>query len=206
MSEPTPPPSDNPNPLEALKRRIRQVCGRVVQGKAAIRRWEVTLQRTVRIVSILLTSLGSAGVIVDKVSSKLPQETGWAFWGSVIVLLFGVVLQVLNEFKIEQIATEAAALHDAAAVCETKLSMMLEDADPRAAVDRLRDDIYETVLKYHRAVPPMTKQLEERADELADKLIRANEGGWKLPPPKPLARSKNAGAGRSGPRPRKGES
>jgi hypothetical protein len=177
----TPTPTDDPNPLETLKRRIRQVCGRIVQGTAAIRRWEVTLQRTVRVVSIILTSLGSAGVIVDKVSNKLPQEIGWAFWGSVIVLVFGVLLQVLNEFKIEQTATEAIALHEACAVFETQLGMLLEDADPRAAVDRLRQEIYAVILKYHRAAPPITKDLAQRADELAVKLITANEGGWKLP-------------------------
>jgi hypothetical protein len=187
MAESAPTPADEPkapNPADALKRHIRRLCVRIVQGKAAIRRWEVVLQRTVRIVSIVLTSLGSAGVIADKVSGNLPGEAGWAFWGSIIVLLFGILLQVLNELRVEQTATEAIALSEGCAVFETQLGMALEEPDPRTAVERLRGELNTIVLKYHRALPPMTDELKSHAEELADSLIEANEGGWELPPEK----------------------
>jgi hypothetical protein len=206
-STPAPPTDSDPNPRETLKRRIRQICTRVILGKAAIHRWEVKLQQTVRVVSIVLTSLGSAGVIVDKVSNKLPDETSWAFVGSVVVLLFGIVLQILNELKIEQTASDARMLHEACAVFETQLGMVLEESDPRAVVERLRQEVYAVILKYHRAAPAATTELEQRADELAAKLIEANEGGWRLPRAKRPARSHNLDdpAGKSKPRAEKGE-
>ena len=183
MADPTDEPKA-PNPADALKRHIRRLCGRIVQGKVAIRRWEVVLQRTVRVVSIVLTSLGSAGVIADKVSGNLPGETGWAFWGSVIVLLFGILLQVLNELRVEQTAAEAIALHEGCAVLGTQLGMVLEEPDPRAAVARLRVELNTLILKHHRALPAMTKELKSHAEEMADNLIEMNEDGWELPPEK----------------------
>ncbi len=183
--EPRPPPrgDDDPNPKETLKRRIRQICARVVLGEEAINRWEVRLQQAVRIVSIVLTSLGSAGVIVDKVTGTPPQETGLAFVVWVVVLVFGIVLQVLNELKIEQIASDARLVNEACALYETQLGMLLEDSDPRDAVVRLRGEVNAVILKYHRAVPASTPELEARAGARADKLITENEGGWTLPPP-----------------------
>ena len=183
--EPT--PTDEPRPAAALKRQIRRVCARIAQGKTAIRRWEVLLQRTVRIVSIVLTSLGSAGVIADKVAGNLPGQTGWAFWGSVAVLLFGILLQVLNELRVEQTATAAITLYEGCAILETQLGMALEESDPRAAVERIRGELNALVLKCHRALPPTTSQLKSLAEELADSLIEANEDGWELPAPRQSA-------------------
>lgn len=98
-ADPIPPPTDE-TPEAKLSRNIRQVCRRIVRGKSAASNWQVPAQMFLRIASIALSALGSAGVIVDKVSGNLPNETGWAFWGSIVVLLFGIVLQIANEFQV----------------------------------------------------------------------------------------------------------
>ncbi|MBN9119936.1 MAG: hypothetical protein J0I06_12370 [Planctomycetes bacterium] len=180
-TDPIPPPTDQ-TPEAKLTRNIRQVCRRVVRGKAAAGNWQVTSQLFLRIASVVLSSLGSAGVIVDKVSGNLPNETGWAFWGSVVVLLFGILLQVANEFRIAQIASDSRLLAEQCALCETQLENMLIDENPMDPVAGLLRKLIELTenARYNTVLPAMTPEMEARAESWATTLISANKAHWQL--------------------------
>jgi hypothetical protein len=180
-TDPIPLPADQ-TPEAKLTRNIRQVCRRIVRGKAAARNWQVSSQLILRITSIVLSSLGSAGVIVDKVSGNLSSETGWAFWGSVIVLLFGILLQIANEFRIAQIAADSRLLAEQCALHETQLENMLIDDDPMGPVAGLLRKIIELFenARYNAVLPTTTAEMEAKAESWATTLISANKGNWHL--------------------------
>ena len=93
QADPIPPP-DGKGPEAKLARNVSELCLRIVRGKAAVHNAAVWLQRVLGILSILLSTLGSVGVIADKAAGNLPDQTGWAFWGSVILLGFGILSQI----------------------------------------------------------------------------------------------------------------
>ena len=179
--DPIPPPTDQ-SPEAKLTRNIRQVCRRVVRGKAAARNWQVRSQLVLRVASIVLSSLGSAGVIVDKVSGNLPGETGWAFWGSVIVLLFGILLQVANEFRISQVAADSRLLAERCALYETQLEDMLISDNPVVSAAELLRKIMELFQneRYNAVLPLMTPDMEVEAERWSVALIASHRANWQL--------------------------
>lgn len=179
--DPIPPPADQ-TPEAKLTRNIRQVCRRIVRDKAAALNWQVPAQRALQITSILLSSLGSAGVIADKVSGNLPGEAGWAFWGSVLLLVFSVVLQIANELRVAQIAANSRLLAEQCALCETQLENMLLSENPGAAVSELLARFFQLFEseRYNAVLPVMTREMEARANVMANDLIEAHRANWQL--------------------------
>jgi uncharacterized membrane protein len=179
----------DPDTTVTLRRRIRQICRRIVIGKAAINRWEVKFQQALRVVSIILSSLGSAGVIADKVTDPLPGGTGSAFWISVSVLVFGIVIQIATAFRIEQTANDARAVAEACIVFEAQLGIMLEEENPVSGVERLRTELNTVILKYTRVLPRAAPALLAETDALSAELIQENEEGWRIPASRPIRRA-----------------
>lgn len=175
---PTPPlpPSGDPSPEARLVRKVGQISVRILQGKAAVSRWEVKAQRGLRIASIVLSSLGSAGIIADKLTK---ETTGFAFVGAIVAIGFGILLQVANEFHLEQIATDSRALAEACSLVEIQLGIILEAEDPTRAVGQLHEEINAVVLKYHRVLPPAPSPVA--VERLTKFLVEPNRSGWRLP-------------------------
>src|SRR5438045_1763803 len=98
-TDPLPPPVHKA-PDAKLIRNVRELCVRVVRGKAAAQNPSVWGQHILSIASILLSSLGSVGVIAEKAAGNLSEQTGLAFWGSVVLLVFGILSQIANYFRV----------------------------------------------------------------------------------------------------------
>jgi hypothetical protein len=167
---------------EKLKQNIGHLCERIVQGQAAERNASIKWQLTLRVVSILLTSLGSVGVIVDKAATNLPGQTGWAFWGSVILLLFGILTQIANEFQVAQRAADSKILYERCNIFKTQLQNCLIASDPTDDVQKLLDDINKLIVeeKYNRVLPTMTKGIRQKCEELSSDLFARYNQGWEL--------------------------
>ncbi|MCI0699886.1 MAG: hypothetical protein L0241_02210 [Planctomycetia bacterium] len=170
------PPTGDATPEARLIRKVRQICVRIIQGKAAVSRWQVKAQRGLRITSIILSSLGSAGVIADKVTG---ETTGWAFVGAVIAIGFGILLQIANEFHVEQIAGDSRSLAEACGLVEVQLGIILEAENPTRAVAQLHDEINTVILKYHKVLPAAPPASE--VDRLVKLLVEPNRPDWRLP-------------------------
>jgi hypothetical protein len=169
-------------PEVKLNRNILHVCRRLIRGKAASTNWQVRMQLVLRITSIILSSLGSVGVIVDKVSTNLPGQIGWPFYGSVIVLIFGILLQVANEFQIARIATDSMLLADRCRLYETEFEDMLVFENPTQSVADLLLKIMELFKneRYNAVLPDMTSQMEIDAEYWAARLFNTNSNTWQL--------------------------
>ena len=88
-------------PHAKLERKIRVLCRLIVRGKWAKYRIEVKVYITLRIFSIIIAACAGAGLIADKVNQNLTVQTGWAFWGALLVLAFGILVQVSDVLNIE---------------------------------------------------------------------------------------------------------
>lgn len=116
------PPSPSPTPHDKLIRNIRELEIRIVRGKAAAKNYSVFLQRFLSIASIVLAALGSAGVIADKLAGNLPSQTGFQFWGSIILLVFGVLSQIADKFAVGQRSADSESLAVRCGMYETRLT------------------------------------------------------------------------------------
>ncbi len=176
-----PPPANN-SPEAKLIRKVRALCVRIVRGKAADRNPSVWWQRILGIASILLTTLGSVGIIVDKAAGNLPQQTGGAFWGSVILLLFGILSQIANQYRVAQRAADSESLAVRCGLYETRLNDMLEDEDPQTAVAELFLEVRTLFQseRYNVVLPRETDKMKTEAAQWADNLIALNRPFWQL--------------------------
>lgn len=130
---------------------------------------------------ILLSSLGSVGVIADK-AGQLPKQTGWPFWGSAILLIFGILSQVANQFRVTQRAADSESLALRCGLCETRLNDMLMEDDPQTAVAELFVEVstlFQTE-RYHVVLPKEADKFKDEARRRADDLIARNRGYWQL--------------------------
>lgn len=179
---PIPPPA-SPAPDAKLVRNIREICRRIVRGSAATGNWSVRAHLILRIVSIILSSLGGVGLIVDKVSTNLPGETGWPFWGSVILLSVGILSQIANEFQVAQRAGDARSLAERCTLCETQLENILIVDDPRQPVADLLLSMNDVFIseRFNRVLPVMTPARETAAERMAQALVDRYGGHWQLP-------------------------
>jgi hypothetical protein len=179
--DPIPPPTSQ-TPEAKLTRNIREICRRVVRGQAAARNPSVRWQLVLRVGSILLSSLGGVGVVADKASGNLPSETGWAFWGSVILLSFGILSQIANEFQVAQRAADSRSVAERCTLCETQLENILIVDDPRQPVANLLlaiNLLFENE-KYNRVLPAATDAMETDAERNAQRLLERYAKHWQL--------------------------
>jgi hypothetical protein len=154
-TNPIPPPASK-GPEAKLIRNIEALCVRIVRGKAAVQNASVWWQRILGIASIVFSSLGSVGVIADKAAGNLQDQSGWAFWGSVILLGFGIASQIANQFRVGQLAADSESLAVRCGLYGTRLTDMLMDEDPQSAVADLFVEV--TTLfqseRYNVVLPP----------------------------------------------------
>jgi hypothetical protein len=178
---PIPPPAGKA-PDAKLIRNVRALCVRIVRGKAAAQNPSVAWQRVLGIASILLSSLGSVGVIANKAAANLPGQTGWAFWGSVILLVFGIVSQIANQLQVGKRAADSESLAVRCGLYETRLENMLIDDDPRTSVGGLLAEVNTLFEKeqYNQVLPRMTDEMKSAAVHWADNLTADNQKYWQL--------------------------
>jgi hypothetical protein len=178
---PIPPPASKA-PDAKLIRNVRELCVRIVRGKAAAQNPSVWWQRVLGIASILLSSLGSVGVIADKAAANLHSETGGAFWGSVILLLFGIVSQIANQLQVAKRAADSESLAVRCGLYETRLENMLIDDDPRTSVGGLLVEVNTLFEKeqYNQVLPRMTDEMKIAAAQWAGNLTADNQKYWQL--------------------------
>ncbi len=169
------------SPKAFLIQKIELLCTRLVPGSAADQRWQVWVHVVLRIASIILTSLGGAGFIADKVSPNLPGQTGWAFWGGLILLAFGILTQVANELGVERVASEAKTAAENFKLLAIRLDLILEEDDPTNSVGNLQKEVQAAIQKYHRVIPGETPETQATARAVAQSLVKKHQGHWKFP-------------------------
>ena len=161
---------------------MRELCVRITRGKAAALNPSVSWQRVLGIASVLLSSLGSVGIIADKAAANLPGQSGWAFWGSVVLLVFGIVSQVANQLRVAQRAADSESLAVRCGLYETRLENILIDDDPRTCVGGLLVEVNTLFEKeqYNQVLPQITDAMKNAAAQKAGSLTAENQKYWQL--------------------------
>ena len=191
MSSPPPPidpvsgiPDWPPGSVESnLCEKIRYVCVYIVRGQVARKQFKVYMHAALRISSIVLTALGGVGLIVQKQDQALLQNTGWAFWGGIVVLLAGIFVQIADVFGVERIATHASLLSSVSNRARTELGIILTERDPRKRLGELTSRIFAMIQEQnnHDALPAESPKFVALGKIVADDLIRQRHQHWQLP-------------------------
>lgn len=167
--------------MDELILKIRIITLRVVRGKAALRQWQVGVSKGIRIVSIILTALGSAGLIAKSLEGGPPNQGGWALYLWVAMLVVSILIQLANEFGINTFALESRLLAESCKVIGLQLDNCLSNSNPTEIVAKILTDINEITVKYANALPDKTVVIEEDARGEADNLVAVYSENWKLP-------------------------
>jgi hypothetical protein len=203
-------------PEEKLIRNIRLIYIRVVRGKAAGSNWIVHAQRALAVLSIILSSCGSIGVLIDRMSSQpgqagaqpnpgarggaqpgqagaqpnpgaaggaQPGESGRGGYFPLILLFFGILSQIANEFGVARFASNSTKLADACKICETRLENVLSsEDDPRATVNALLLEVNKLLEEpqFNAVLPKQTDKLSQDAKSCAEKAVVDYQTGWSL--------------------------
>jgi hypothetical protein len=218
------------SPEEKLIRNIRLLYIRIVRGKAAGSNWFVHAQRVLAILSIILSSFGSLGVLIDRMgtqpgrasaqpnvgemgatqpgqtgarpspgatqpgqagaqpntgaaSGAQPGEGGRGVYLPLVLLLFGIMSQIANEFGVARFASNSTKLADACKICETRLENVLSsEDDPRATVSALLLEVNKLFEEpqFNAVLPKHTDELGQSAKSIAEKAIGEYRTGWSL--------------------------
>jgi hypothetical protein len=169
------------DPFEKLIWQVGELCLKIARGTKATHNGSVYWQLVLRITSICLSSLGSAGVIADRASTHLFGESGWAFWASVILLGFGILSQIANEFQVVQRAADSRLLAEKCEVYDETLGGYLNSDDPRTEVASLlleMNALFKSE-RYNKVLPRMTTKMANAATDRAKYLIGHNKNHWK---------------------------
>lgn len=183
--DPPTPPAADVSPFDDLEKKIRFVCLQITRGRRARFRWEVGVYYTLRVVSVVLSAAAATGLIADKVSANLTAVTGWAFWGALIVLAFGILLQIADVFGVEKAATHARVLAAQAKLYQTELGLILSDEYPTNSVDGLAERVKASLLdpNNNATLPDEDDpKVQGEAARWSAALIARNRGVWKPPP------------------------
>lgn len=164
-----------------LVRRIEVLCDRIIRGRHATDRWQVKFHRALRLASIVLSSLGGAGLIAQQPTPGQVEGSSWAVIGSFISLLAGIALQVSNELGIERIALEARAAAEAFSLVEVSLEIVLIEEDPLELVTKLIDEAGSLLQKYHGVIPRFSGDYAQEAGQLTQALVQKFGADWNLP-------------------------
>jgi hypothetical protein len=174
----------DPNPQDAafdkLCAKVLVICDRVVRGRRATDTWHVKAHNSMRVASIIFSALGGAGLVAVNVNPDLPKQHGAALAGSMISLIFSIVMQLANEFGVGKRAEQArAATYDFAAV-DTELEIILSQPDPVDLVNKLLDKSAALLIKHGPVLPVRSTAMESTVTKQCDGLVKLYRVNWVL--------------------------
>ena len=139
-----------------LIRNVRELCVRIVRGKASAQNASVKYQRDSRdrVHPALVTWQRWSDCGQSRCEFARPNWLG-IHWGSVILLVFGIVSQIANQFQVAKRAADSESLALRCGLYETRLENMLIDDDPRTSVIGLLEEVNSLFEKeqYNQVLP-----------------------------------------------------
>jgi hypothetical protein len=174
----------SPSPVKSktlLVGKIEVICERIVRGRHAVNAWQVKVHRILRITAIVLSALSSVGLVAVNANPDLPKQTGWPLIGSLVSLIFSILLQVANELGIEQTATQARSAKEAFSGIEANLDIVLVAENPIELVNKLLEETNGLWTKYTAVIWSSSPATDAESKALAAQLVGKYSGHWNLP-------------------------
>lgn len=168
--------------MKKLKENIFSLCLKTKQGISASKHWTCKASASLRAAAILLSILGSAGLIATKLTNNISSEVGWQFWGSMLLLIFSAISQIASEFGIAKKASDSQTLAFNCKWHYDKMVFTLDDADPRVGIQSILSEVKALFLdrEINKVIPLETEAIRAEAKRDSDSLINDKEGRWDL--------------------------
>jgi uncharacterized membrane protein len=195
MSKPTttvPPPPPAPRPRTDQERTewlIHSICGKLVLGIDCQKRWFVYLHNGLRFGSILISSFAAVGLIADKPNATIGSDRGGVFWVSIVLLIFGIIMQAVKEFGVESRANMARNLDDQCRKYKVQLMNRAGAAKPLSELGILHDEVSRVIEESHSVLLTETDDLQAAAEKLANQTIARSRPNWEFDPIQPQKRT-----------------
>lgn len=181
---PTPPASSSRAQIE---RKIKQVADRIVRGRHATDGWAVWFYQRHRIISVILSVLGTAGLASPQLFSKPTVESGWpavgswSFVGGLLALIGAIALQLYNEFGVQKIAIQSLSAKQSYSLVETNLHISLGNEDPIKQLNALLEEANTLWRNFNEVMSKPPPELDKEATDLTNDMLRQYQEHWQLP-------------------------
>lgn len=156
---------------ENVLRKIRFICERIIGGIEATRRWSVYFLYAHKVLSVVLATLGAAGIYALQLNANENKAFGWA---GLISLLLAIILGLYKEFGIEKSAQMALSAHEAFSQLRTRLITALNGDDPVTEVNAIFSDAGTLWKNFHMVIHDPRR---EAAQLLYDELTAEYQSG-----------------------------
>ena len=162
---------------DQLKQKVRWVCGYIVRGRNAAESWSVRYYHFQRVVGVVLTVLGGAGVIA--VQNGVIQHSGNLITlGGALALSTGVFSGIYQLWDTEKTAVQSLAARDALDAVYDALESAVKTNEPTPGVNQAKVEDEAHLRSFRRVirmkVAPSTNVEELFAGLMAD----VNEKDW----------------------------
>lgn len=173
------------DPRQAVLQKIEFVCGRIVPGQNATICWEMKYYRVHTALTVILSILGSAGLI-KKQYDLTQMRVGdamtvgdWAiFLAALLALIGAVILELYRAFGIDKKALQAISAQDSFSRLLKALENALECADPRPELDQVVRDAKTLGVNFHDV---LKEPAHDEVIRLKDKLVNQFQRNWTFP-------------------------
>jgi hypothetical protein len=178
----------DPNPqddaIDQLVGKVEIICVRVERGRHATDTWHVGAHNAMRVASIIFSALGGAGLVAVNVNPDLPKQHGEYLAGSMLSLIFSILMQLANEFGIAGRAEKARTAAIEFKSLDTNLEIILRQPDPVVLLNELLDKSDDLLRDHDPVLPEPSEAKEQEFDNKAksrcDFLVRRYRRNWIL--------------------------
>jgi hypothetical protein len=162
---------------EQLKQKIRWVCGYIVRGRDAARSWTVRFYHLQRVISVVLTVLGGAGVIA--VQNGVVQHNGDLITlGGALALGTGIFTGLYQLWDTEKTAVQSLAARDAMDVVYDALESAVKSSEPAPGVNRVILEAEAHLRSFRPVIKMKVAPAQEVESLLAGLMTDVNEKDW----------------------------
>jgi hypothetical protein len=162
---------------EKLKVKIRQVCGYIVRGRNAADSWSVRIYHLQRILAVVLSVLGGAGVIVVQ-NGVVTHNGDLITTGGILALATGILSGLYQLWDTEKTAVLAISARDAFDAIYDALEIAVKAEEPAPGVNQAKIEAelhlrsFGKVIKMKVAPPVLIEGVS------AGLMAEVDEKGW----------------------------
>lgn len=168
-------------PKERIHHKVVSVVERVLRGRGAANRWQVTFYRYHRGVTAVLSVLAGIGLTQADVSQGLVSQQNAPFLAGLGAILLATSLELYKAFNVEEVAIHSIAARDAFSLVEENLRIALQEPDPMTQLNIVFEESKTLLRNFHKVMPAHSDAIAAEASRISGRLIEKNTPFWEVP-------------------------
>jgi len=171
------------DPEQSIRQKVLSVSERVVRGRQAADRWEVSFYRWQRVATATLSVLGGMGLAQVKPTTETLSWGNPAFGAGVAAIAVAIALELYKSFNLEEVAISSLSARDAFRLVAEDIDIALQSEDPMPQLNAVTEQSKTLARNFYKVIPGVDVYVSASARDMCDSLINRNKHFWRLPDP-----------------------